>query len=104
VSGFLFYFRIFYLLFIKKVMLLHTDLKKMSVPEKAKLFSLLSDDKELQDYMISNEKLFEELNRRDKEYAEGQIQLTTRQELSLRLKKRRDASMPLSRNFLLAIQ
>lgn len=73
-------------------MLLHTeDIKNISVPEKVKLFSLLSDDKELQDYMISNTNLFEELNRRDKVYTEGKIQLTTRQELSLRLKKRRDA-------------
>lgn len=73
-------------------MLLHTeDIKNMSVPEKAKLFSLLSDDKELKDYMVSNTHLFEELTRRDKAYAEGNIQLTTRQELSLRLKKRRDA-------------
>ena len=73
-------------------MLLHKeDIKNMSVPEKAKLFSLLREDKELQDYMISNTTLFEELNRRDKAYAEGKIQLTTRKELSLRLKKRRDS-------------
>jgi len=32
-----------------------------------------------------------ELIRRDKAYAEGKIQLTTRKELSLRLKNRRDA-------------
>ena len=73
-------------------MLLHTeDIKNMPVPEKAKLFSLLRDDKELQDYMISNTTLLEELNRRDKAYAEGKIQLTSRKELSLRLKKRRNA-------------
>ena len=63
----------------------------MSVPEKAKLFSFFSDHKELHDYIISNAKLFEELNRRDKAYAEEKIQLITRQEFSLRLKKRRDA-------------
>lgn len=67
------------------------SIKSMSAPEKAKLFSTLQNDKELQDYMISNKMLFEELDRRDKAYAEGKIQLTTRKELSLRLKKRRDA-------------
>ena len=41
--------------------------------------------------MISNDVLFEELAHRDKAYAEGKVRLTTRQELSLRLKKRRDA-------------
>ena len=34
---------------------------------------------------------FEELIRRDKAYAKGKIQLTTRQQLSSRLKDRRDA-------------
>lgn len=73
-------------------MLLHTeDIKNRSVPEKAKLFSLLSDDKDLQGYMISNTKLIEELSCRDKDYAEGKIKLTTRQDLSVRLKNRRDA-------------
>lgn len=73
-------------------MLLHKeDIKNMSVPQKAKLFSILSDDKDLQEYMISSTNLIEELSRRDKGYAEGNIKLTTRQDLSLRLKKRRDA-------------
>jgi soluble cytochrome b562 len=67
------------------------NIKNMTVPEKAKLFSILRNDKELEDYMISNSALFEELDRRDKAYTEGKIKLTTRQELSLRLKKRRDA-------------
>lgn len=87
---FVLFLRYFICIFIKK-MLAHSDLKNMSVSEKAKIFSLLSEDKELQDYMISSKKLFEELSGRDKAYAGGKIQLTTRQELSLRLKKRRDA-------------
>ncbi|MGN6195539.1 MAG: hypothetical protein ACTHOB_11425 [Ginsengibacter sp.] len=68
-----------------------TDIKNMSAPEKAKLFSTLQNDKELQDYMISNKILFEELNQRDKAFAEGKIKLTTRKDLSERLKKLRDA-------------
>jgi hypothetical protein len=35
--------------------------------------------------------LFEELNQRDKAFAEGKIKLTTRKDLSERLKKLRDA-------------
>jgi soluble cytochrome b562 len=72
-------------------MSLDTDIKNMSAPEKAKLFSTLQNDKELQDYMISNKILFEELNQRDKAFAEGKIKLTTRKDLSERLKKLRDA-------------
>lgn len=41
--------------------------------------------------MILNNLLFKELIRRDKAYAQGKIQLTTRHDLSLRLKNRRDA-------------
>jgi soluble cytochrome b562 len=72
-------------------MSLDTDIKNMSAPEKAKLFSTLQNDKELQDYMISNKILFEELNQRDKAFAEGKIKLTTRKDLSERLKKLKDA-------------
>jgi soluble cytochrome b562 len=72
-------------------MSLNTDIKNMSAPEKARLFSTLQNDKELQDYMISNKMLFEELNQRDKAFAEGKIKLTTRKELSDRLKKLRGA-------------
>lgn len=69
------------------------DIKDMSMSalEKAKLFYKLQNDKDLQEYMISNETLFEELAHRDKAYAEGKVRLTNRRELSLRLKKRRDA-------------
>ena len=69
--------------------LLSQDIKNLSTSQKAELYFLLRDDKELESYMISNEKLSEELIRRDKAYAEGKIQLTTREELSLLLKNRR---------------
>lgn len=62
-------------------MSLHTeDIKNLTAPKKAELYYLLREDKELQDYMISNKILFEELTRRDKAFKEGRIQLTTRQE------------------------
>jgi len=67
------------------------NIENLSASEKAKLFSTLQNDQELQDYMISKKMLFEELDRRDKAYAEGKIQLTSRKELSLFLRKRRDA-------------
>lgn len=67
------------------------DIKNMSTPEKAKLFSLLRNDKELQEYLNSNDILYEELKRRDADYADGKMHLTSRQELSTRLNKRRDA-------------
>lgn len=67
------------------------DINKLSAPQKAELYCMLRDDEELKNYMISNDILFEELTRRDTAYAEGRIQLTTRQQLSSRLKNRRDA-------------
>lgn len=67
------------------------DIKKLSAPQKAELYCLLRDDEELKNYMISNKMLFEELIQRDKAYADGKIHLTTRQQLSSRLKNRRDA-------------
>ena len=70
----------------------HTDdIKNLTAPQKAELYYLLREDKELQDYMISNKILFEEITRRDKAFEEGRIQLTTRQELSILLKNRRNA-------------
>ena len=71
--------------------LLEDDLKILSTPQKARLFQLLRNDDELEKYLISNEMMFEELSRRDKAFAEGNIQLTTRKQLTERLKKRRDA-------------
>ena len=71
--------------------ILAEDIKKLSASQKAELYYLLRDDEELRNYMISNNILFEELFRRDKAYTEGEIQLTTRQQLTSRLKDRRDA-------------
>jgi len=67
------------------------DIKKMSAKEKADLYFLLRDDEGLKEYILSNEALDEEINRRDLEFAEGKLQLTNREQLTLRLKNRRDA-------------
>jgi len=67
------------------------NIKNLSAAQKAELYNLLREDEDLEKYMISNKRLSEELKRRDKAYAKGKIQLTTRQELSLRLKNRRGA-------------
>ncbi len=71
--------------------ILAEDIKNMPVPQKAELYNLLMNDEELKEYMASNNVLFEELAKRDKDYADGKIRLTTREDLSLRLKQRRDA-------------
>ncbi|MGN6531183.1 MAG: hypothetical protein ACTHK0_05470 [Ginsengibacter sp.] len=67
------------------------NIKKLPVSEKAELFYLLPEDKELENYLISNDQLYKELARRDKAYAEKKTHLTTRQELSERLKHLRNA-------------
>ena len=71
--------------------LLAEDIKSLSVPEKAELYKLLQNDEELKNYLASDNDLYEELRRRDKAYGEGKIQLTSRQQLTIRLKNRRDA-------------
>lgn len=71
--------------------LLEDNLKTLTAQQKARLYYLLRDDEELAEYLISNEIMFEELARRDKAFAEGKIQLTTREQLTTRLKNRRDA-------------
>ena len=73
------------------MILLAEDIKKLSASQKAELYFLLRNDEELKDYMSSNNMLFEEIARRDKDYAEGKIQLTSRQDLTLRLKNRRNS-------------
>ena len=70
--------------------ILADDIKKMPASQKAELYYLLRDDEDLKNYMISNNMLFEELHRRDKAYKEGKLKLTTRQQLSSRLKKRKN--------------
>jgi hypothetical protein len=67
------------------------QIKSLSVPQKAELFKLLQEDEELKNYLSFNDKMLEELAQRDKAYEEGKIQLTTRQQLSTRLKNRRNA-------------
>ena len=67
------------------------DIKSLPVSEKAELYRLLQDDKELKDYFASNDKMFEELALRDQAYEEGKIGITTRQQLTDRLKSRRNA-------------
>ncbi len=69
---------------------LSKDIKSLSAPEKAKLYRQLQDDEELKNYLASNDNLFEELAQRDRAYEEGKIQLTTRRQLTTRLKNRRD--------------
>jgi hypothetical protein len=66
------------------------NINKLPVAERAELFYLLREDKELEDYMISNDRLYKELARRDKAYTEKKIHLTSRQELSERLKHLRN--------------
>ena len=76
--------------FIKKQrMVFQTeDIKKMSAKVNAGLYYLLRDDERFQEYMISNEALAEEINRRDTAFTQGKIQLTDWEQLTLRLKKR----------------
>jgi hypothetical protein len=65
------------------------DIKNLPPSEKAEVYFLLQKDKELESYMTSNKKLFEQLTLRDKAFAEGKIHLTTREDLSKRLQRRR---------------
>lgn len=66
------------------------DIKSLSVPEKAELYKLLQNDEELKNYLASNNDVLKELSRRDKSFEEGRIRLINRQQLTARLKKRRD--------------
>ena len=63
---------------------------KLSAPEKAELYYLLGADTELNDYLFSDKRLFDELARRDEELAAGNLQLITRAELTQRLNERRN--------------
>lgn len=70
------------------------DVKKLSIAERVGLFLVLKDDTEINEYLHStksNKKLFKEIARRDKAYKEGKIHLTTMDELTSRLRKRRNA-------------
>ena len=66
------------------------DIKSLPVSQKAELYYLLQDDEELKKYLFADNRLLEELARRDQEFAEGKMPLTTRKQLSNRLQSRRD--------------
>ena len=66
-------------------------IKTLPVSQKAALYQLLSEDEELKNYLLSSNELFDELERRDLAFNNGDIQLTDRQELHNRLQNRRDA-------------
>lgn len=70
--------------------ILAEDIKKLTASEKAELYYLLGADEELNNYLFSDKRLFDELARRDGELAAGNIQIMTRQELSQRLNARRN--------------
>jgi hypothetical protein len=70
---------------------LYEEIKNLPASQKADLYYMLREDEDVKDYISSNDLLFEELNRRDKALLEGKIRLTTREELTTRLKHRRDA-------------
>ena len=44
------------------------EIKTMAVTQKAALYQMLSEDEELNNYLISGPELFEELERRDKAF------------------------------------
>ena len=67
------------------------EIKTLPVSQKAALYHLLSEDEELKNYLISGNELFDELERRDAAFHNGEIRLTDRQTLSTRLQSRRDA-------------
>jgi len=66
------------------------EIKTMAVTQKAALYQMLSEDEELNNYLISGPELFEELERRDKAFGNGEIKITDRQTLSTRLQNRRN--------------
>lgn len=70
--------------------LLAEDIKSLSAPEKAELYYLLGEDAELNNYLFSDKRLFEELTRREAELITGIIQLMSRQDLTRQLNQRRN--------------
>ena len=58
--------------------------------EKAELYKILQDDEDFKNYLASDKWLFEELDKRDKDFEEGKIKLTTRAQLTARLNNRRN--------------
>ncbi len=66
------------------------EIKTMAVTQKAALYQMLSEDEELNRYLISGQELFEELESRDKAFSKGEINMTDRQTLTTRLQNRRN--------------
>ena len=66
------------------------DIKTMAVTQKAALYQMLSEDEELNNYLISGTELFEELARRDNAFSKGEMKIMDRQTLSTRLQNRRN--------------
>jgi len=66
------------------------EIKTMAVTQKAALYQMLSEDEELNRYLISGEELFEELESRDKAFSKGEVNMTDRQTLTARLQNRRN--------------
>ncbi len=70
--------------------LLEEEIKTMSTPEKAALYYLLGEDPELNKYLFSDKRLYEELEKRDADLASGKITLMSRQVLTQQLNQRRN--------------
>ena len=66
------------------------EIKTMAVTQKAALYQMLSEDEELNNYLISGHELFDELANRDKAFSKGEIKMTDRQTLTARLQSRRN--------------
>ena len=66
------------------------EIKSLPVTQKAAIYSLLSEDEELRNYLISNNSLYEELALRDAALNRGEIKLTSRQHLTSILQNHRN--------------
>jgi len=62
----------------------------MAVTQKAALYQMLSEDEELNNYLISGHEVFDELEKRDKAFNKGEMKMTDRQTLTARLQNRRN--------------
>jgi len=70
------------------------DVKKLPLSERADLLLALQNDTEISEYLQATEAdkiLFSEIARRDAAFKNGEMQLTTIDDLKSRLQNRRDA-------------
>gem|GEM_PF-1482511 len=70
------------------------EIKKLSVADRADLLLALKNDSELNQYLKTEKseiEIIEEIGKRDKSFKNGDIHLTTIDDLSTRLKARRNA-------------